>query len=98
MLFRGEELADVEQTLFRETTTLGVRRWPVTRARLERRPYRVETPWGAVDGVLGLLPGQPPRFSPEFESCRALARMQKAPLRTIYEAALKAFDPQAVVD
>lgn len=98
VLCRGEELAAVEQTLFRETTTLGVRRWPVTRARLERRPYRVETPWGPVDGVLGLPPGQPPRFSPEFESCRALARMQKTPLRTIYEAALKAFDPQAVVD
>ncbi|MFO0897279.1 MAG: nickel pincer cofactor biosynthesis protein LarC [Pirellulales bacterium] len=98
VLCRGEELAKIEQTLFRETTTLGVRRWPVSRSRLERRPYRVETPWGPVDGVLGLLPGQPPRFSPEFESCRALAHAQRTPLRSIYEAALKAFDPQAVVD
>ncbi len=98
VLCRGEELAKIEQTLFRETTTLGVRRWPVSRSRLERRPYRVETPWGPVDGVLGLLPGQPPRFSPEFESCRTLAYAQRTPLRSIYEAALKAFDPQAVVD
>jgi hypothetical protein len=98
VLCRGEELAALEQTLFRETTTLGVRRWPVSRTRLERRPYRVETPWGPVDGVLALIPGQPPRFSPEFEACRVLARSQDAPLRTIYEAALKAFDPQAVVN
>jgi uncharacterized protein (TIGR00299 family) protein len=98
VLCRGAELPAVEQTLFHETTTLGVRRWPVSRQRLERRPYRVETPWGTVDGVLGLVPGQPPRFSPEFESCRTLARAQHAPLRVVYEAALKAFDPQAVVD
>jgi uncharacterized protein (TIGR00299 family) protein len=98
VLCRGDELSAVEQTLFRETTTLGVRRWQVSRERLERRPYRVETPWGPVDGVLGLLPGQPPRFSPEFESCRTLAQSQKTPLHTIYEAAHKAFDPQAVVD
>jgi len=98
VLCRGEELTAIEQTLFCETTTLGVRRWPVSRTRLERRPYRVATPWGPVDGVLGLVPGQPPRFSPEFESCRALAHAQRTPLRSIYEAALKAFDPQAVVD
>ena len=35
-----------EEVLFRETTTLGVRRYPVGRTMLEREYGTVTTPWG----------------------------------------------------
>ncbi len=90
------ELADVERIeaiLFRETTTLGVRRWPVSRRKLDRRRHEVTTPWGPIDGVLALMPGHPTTFSPEFETCRRVAAEHNVPLRTVVDAAQRAFQP-----
>jgi uncharacterized protein (DUF111 family) len=85
----------MEAILFRETTTLGVRRWPVSRHKMERKSHIVETPWGPVEGKLGWLPGQagqPASFSPEFESCRRIAQEQGVPLKEVYEVAQKSFE------
>ncbi len=96
VLCNAADIERVEAVLFRETTTLGVRRWPVSRRKLERRRHEVTTAWGAIDGVLALLPGHPPSFSPEFESCRRIAEQRSVPLRVVVEAAQRAFDPNAV--
>jgi len=80
-----------ERILFRETTTLGVRRWPASRHKLERKPHTVETPWGPVEGKLGWITGEKPKFSPEFESCSRIAAQHNVPLRQVYEAAQQAF-------
>jgi uncharacterized protein (TIGR00299 family) protein len=82
----------LEKIIFRETATLGIRRWPVTRHKLERQPHSVETQWGPIAGKLAWLAGSPPSFSPEFESCRKVAEQQGVPLKDVYEAAQKAFD------
>ena len=81
----------IEAILFTETTTLGVRRWPVNRRKLERRTHTVATPWGAVEGKLAILPGRSPTFSPEYESCRRVAIEHRVPLRVVMEAARSAF-------
>jgi uncharacterized protein (DUF111 family) len=82
----------VEQILFSETTTLGVRRWPVSRRKLARRSHSVATPWGPVEGKLAMLPGRAPSFSAEYESCRRAAVEHHVPLRVIMEAARMAFE------
>lgn len=84
-------LAKVERTLFRETGTLGVRRWPASRHKLERTEHTVETPWGAVAGKLGWVAGHEPSFSPEYEACSRIANERQVPLRDVYEAAQQAF-------
>ena len=52
---------NVETILFTETTTLGVRRWPVSRRKLDRRAHCVTTPWGPIEGKLAIVPGRSPR-------------------------------------
>jgi uncharacterized protein (DUF111 family) len=74
----------VEAILFRETTTLGIRRHPASRHKLLRRACAVATPWGPVQGKLGWQEGQPPRFSPEYEDCARLARKHGLALREVY--------------
>lgn len=96
VLCRAADAPAMEAVLFRETTTLGVRRWPVARQVLARKTHSVATPWGEVEGKVGFPVEGPPRFSPEFESCRRLAAEHDLPLREVYEAAQKAFDPKAV--
>ena len=96
VLCRPADAAAVEDVLFSETTTLGVRRWMVARTVLRRQPHTVSTPWGPIEGKIGWLRDGPPRFAPEFESCRRVAEEQNLPLREVYEAAQKAFDAKEV--
>ena len=96
VLCQAADVERIEALLFRETTTLGVRRRPTSRRKLARQSHEVTTPWGSIDGVLALLAGQPPRFSPEFETCRRTAEEHGVPLRAVIEAAQRAFDPAAI--
>jgi uncharacterized protein (DUF111 family) len=92
------EPADAERfetILFTETTTLGIRRSTTSRRKLARHTHEVQTPWGTVAGVVAILPDGQQRFSPEYESCRQLAESKKMALRSIYEAAQRAFTPAA---
>ena len=94
VLCRASDVESIEAVLFEETTTLGVRRWPVSRNVLVRRTHRVATEWGPIEGTLGEVRGGSLRFAPEFESCRRAATEHGVPLRVVYEAAQKAFDPE----
>lgn len=81
----------VVETLFAESTTLGVRVTEAVRETLERRAVPVETPWGPVTVKLGLAgDGSIVNRAPEFEDCRKLAESAGVPLKEIYRAALAA--------
>ena len=85
------------RVLFAETSTLGLRFYPVTRCVLPRQQYEVATPWGRVTGKLSRWEGIS-RFAPEYEDCRRLAvKPPHIPLRDIMQAAQDAFaaDPNA---
>lgn len=97
VLCRPAVVERMEQILFNETGTLGVRRQLIERAVLNRQPYTVSTPWGTVLGKLAWLPDGQPAFSPEFEACAVIARETGRPLREVYRAAVAAFDVNAVV-
>jgi len=83
-----DQLRPLEQILFRETTTLGVRRWQAHRTTAGRESIEVVTAWGPVAGKLATLPDGSLRFTPEYESCRAISQQHGIPLATVYQAAL----------
>lgn len=85
------KLAELEAIIFRETSALGIRRHPVSRHKLERKPTRVETPFGPLLGKLAWIGGGPPSFSPEYEDCARVARERNVPLRDVYQAAQAAY-------
>jgi len=80
-------LPAVEEILFRETTTFGIRRYPVQRHKLHRRECYVETRWGPIQGKLGWLNGHTPEFSPEYEDCARVARAKGIALREVFQEA-----------
>lgn len=92
VLCQPDLLAKMEKILFRETGTLGVRRWPASRHKLQRQPHAVETQWGPIEGKLAVLGDGSLSFSPEFESCRRIATEQDLPLKDVYETAMRAFE------
>jgi hypothetical protein len=93
VIVEKEKLAHVEETMFRETTTFGLRRYPVERAKLSREFREVMTPYGTVRVKIGSREGKVVTVSPEFEDCRRAALEKGAPLREVIEAAIRAFNP-----
>jgi uncharacterized protein (DUF111 family) len=87
-------LAEVENILFRETGTLGVRRHQAARRKLHRRSHTVDTAFGPVTGKLGWRDGEPAVFSPEYEACARIARQHGVPLREVYAQAQQAYNEQ----
>jgi pyridinium-3,5-bisthiocarboxylic acid mononucleotide nickel chelatase len=89
-----EAMAAVEEILFRETGTLGIRRYLAQRHKLHRRSCTVQTPWGPVQGKLGWREGQPPVFAPEYEECARVARQHGLALREVYQQARQAYESE----
>lgn len=73
--------------LLRQTTTLGVRVYPVRRHIAERAFETVATPYGSVLVKLKRVGGEIVGAKAEFEDCRRLAAAAGTPLPAVYAAA-----------
>jgi hypothetical protein len=90
VLCAPEDLAAMEELLWRHTSTLGVRRSLWQRSKLRREERAVTTPWGEVRVKVAFLGDEPVRCEPEYEDCRAVAEARGLPLREVYRAARRA--------
>ncbi|MFZ5833492.1 MAG: nickel pincer cofactor biosynthesis protein LarC [Planctomycetota bacterium] len=98
VLCRPADALPLQQIVFRETTTLGVRRWLADRQVLPRRSHVVQTQWGPIEGKVAWLDDGTARFAPEFEACRRIADETSLPLRIVYETAIDEFDAGSLTD
>ncbi len=80
-----DRIQDVERTMFRETTTLGIKHIPISKSVLDRRTRICETRHGAITVKEAVLNGEVIRAKPEFEECAAIARRENIPLADIYK-------------
>jgi len=87
--------AAVEEAVFRETGSFGVRRTRVDRTKLAREHVTVETPYGPVRVKVGRRAGKVVAAAPEYEDCLRLAQSRGVALRAVYDAAVAARDRQA---
>lgn len=87
-----EKVAECEAVIFRETTTLGVRRLQQKRSILQREIQEVETIYGKVRlKIASQEQGENKKIinvQPEYEDCAAIARNSGKPWREIYQMAL----------
>lgn len=73
----------VTAALLRETTSIGVRRVPVTRTERPRRTTTVETAYGPIAVKISEGPFGPPQIKPEFDQCAEAARRAGVPVREV---------------
>jgi hypothetical protein len=78
-------------TIFRETTTIGVRYREMTRECLERQTVTVTTSLGDVRIKVAARNGQMMNASPEFEDCVRLAAEHNVPAKNVQALAMKAW-------
>lgn len=78
---------DLETIIFEETTTIGIRSYPVSRTTAERQEETAETPWGPVRVKISSVNGRVCSVTPEYDDCRQLAESSSVPLKEVMRAA-----------
>ncbi|TBL73988.1 nickel insertion protein [Paenibacillus thalictri] len=85
VLVQADKLEAMEQVIFTETTTLGLRYMRASCHRLGRAFYNVETPWGPISVKAGFYKGELVQYAPEFKDCERAAQQHGIPLKRVYE-------------
>ena len=85
---RREEL---EQLIFLETTTIGLRYHVASRSVLERESVEVRTEYGVISLKVSRRNGQVLNFTPEYEDCARIAREKNVPLKEVQAAAVRGY-------
>jgi len=86
VLCRHDAVDKVEIVLFAESSTLGIRSWPVVRVAKNRMEQIVKTEYGDIR-----MKVTSDHAAPEYEDCRIAAEKQGVPLKNVMEAARRAF-------
>jgi pyridinium-3,5-bisthiocarboxylic acid mononucleotide nickel chelatase len=81
----------LSRVIFQETTTIGVRKYPVDRTTLDREFVEVGTEYGLVRVKVSKLGGEIVNFAPEFDDCVRLARENNVPLKKVQAVAINAY-------
>jgi uncharacterized protein (TIGR00299 family) protein len=92
VLCRPDLVPALQNLLFRETTTIGLRWRLENKVALAREFDEVETSWGKVKIKIARWPdGKIANASPEYEDCRQLAAERSVPLKQVMEEAMRVY-------
>ncbi len=75
----------VNEILFRETSTIGLRKYAIEKTMLERKTETVQTRFGAVRVKSAYYEGICIKSKPEYDDCNAIARTKGIPIGQVYE-------------
>ncbi len=91
-------LEPVSATLFRESTTIGLRHSEVTRETLRRALVGVSTRFGEVRCKVARRGAAVVNVAPEFDDCARLAEQHDVSVKEVYAGAVKAYQDAGVSD
>jgi uncharacterized protein (TIGR00299 family) protein len=77
--------AALAEIILQETTTIGVRYYPVSRMVLKRESKQIQTRFGRVTVKLVEQPDGTKRASPEYDDLKRIAAAKKIPLKAVYD-------------
>ncbi|WP_263622900.1 LarC family nickel insertion protein [Guptibacillus algicola] len=84
LLCDSERLDEIKRVLFTETTTFGIRYYPISVHRLERTFHRIDTKWGSVTIKRGVHRAEVVENAPEYEDCKEIAEKFGVPIKEVY--------------
>jgi hypothetical protein len=89
VLCRNDTREILTRRILTETSSTGVRYYPVRRTILHRKAASVMTRFGEVLAKQITRPDGSVQITPEYDSCRDLARARNIPLYRIYEEVIR---------
>ncbi len=84
VMCHSEKLQNIQEIIFKHTSTLGLRFKKESRLVLDRKWETVKTPWGEVRVKLGIYQQKICQASVEFEDAYKLSKEKNIPLHEIY--------------
>jgi uncharacterized protein (TIGR00299 family) protein len=87
-----EKMNTLVQAVFAETTSIGVRYFPVERRILERSIKKIKVLGEELDVKVSLLKGKEVNIQPEFSVCRKIAEKKQVPVKKIIELAINEYN------
>ncbi|MFC1631328.1 nickel pincer cofactor biosynthesis protein LarC [Candidatus Omnitrophota bacterium] len=87
VLTKPEKLDQIISTIFDETSTFGVRIQHLARRKLLREVASIETEFGKVEVKIGKIGRRIRTITPEYESCKRIARKKQVPLQAVHDQA-----------
>ncbi len=84
-----QNLKEILEVLFSESTTLGVRIKEIKRLRLGQQNFIAETKYGKIRVKVGIFKGEIKNIAPEYEDCKKMAKQHQVPLKEVYEEVKK---------
>ncbi len=86
-----DKMESLIEAVFLETSSIGIRYYPVKRRVLERKLEKVRVLGGEVAVKVAWLEGKPVNIQPEFSDCLKLAKKSRLAVKDVISAALKEF-------
>ena len=84
VLCNFDVLEEVKQTIFLNSSTIGVRYYEINREKLERREKIVLCKYGDVPVKISYLNGEEIRVKPEYDICKYLAKEKGVEINKVY--------------
>ncbi len=85
VLCNEQSLEHLEHTLLTETSTFGVRKYPVSRKVLDREFKTIESPLGLLTFKYGYIDGICIKITPEYEELKKISEESEIPLIAVYQ-------------
>lgn len=76
----------MEEILWMNSSTFGLRSYHVTKSMLKRKTIKVKTKYGTINVKCGYLDGRIIKSKPEYEDCKRLAKEKRVSIKDIYES------------
>ena len=92
LLAAEDNLDPLIAAVFRETTSIGIRHFPVGRRALDRALIPVRVLGGTIGVKVASFGGEPVNAQPEFADALALARKRGLPVKEVLRRALAAYE------
>ena len=81
--------SDIERIVFQETSTIGVRSYPVNRTILKRESQKIKTRFGEVTVKIVEQPDGRKRATPEYDDLKRIAAAKKLPLKQLHDEVMR---------
>ena len=91
VICKTEDAPRLEQVLFEQGLTFGIRRQILQRSKLARDFVTVQTEFGQIRIKTGLLNGKIVNAKPEFADCVSSAKKHNVPVKAVLESAMAAY-------
>ncbi len=85
VLASADKEEDILKTIFKETTSIGVRKYKVEKITLDRDFSKKKTVYGEVTLKNSYYKGELIKSKPEYEECKIIAKENSIPLKQVYE-------------